>query len=569
MIANGTKQPHERLWTLQPLSSTLPAVHPSEVNNVVHNDIDAEFVHYWHAVLGSPPPTTLLKALRHTVPYIAIPRLTARVVAQNLPHTMATAKGHLNLNRQGVRSQLTARQRVSESLRVTTLGTDDAADPDEDIPDNGDEAYTCALDVLHSDATGRFPVQSAQGNNYLLVSWYKGYLFATPLPNRQGASYVQAYRATYAHFNALGHFPKFQRLDNESSGVLERYLLANHQLILQKVPPNNHRANRAERAIQTYKNHMLSTLSTADKEFPLHLWDLILQQVNITVNLLRPFAANTDISAYEGIHGQTYDFVAHPMAPVGTKVLIHESPANRASWAPHGVAGYYLGPALDGHYRAFRVYVTATAAERITDTLAWFPAALHLPGSSAAEQLLAAITSLDGAMTTVRAQGNCDDDTTTRITHEIITKLKDLVPRVTSESDQSQQPVIVQPMLGPPPGLQRVNPAPQSTIGTTPSRQLNDIPATITATVGDAVPAEVNFPQTTARTRRKPARYGCAAAISAPVPSSALNLDSEGKPLTYRTAHAGPDKAAWIIADGEEISRLITSGTIRPIHRHQ
>ncbi len=44
-----------------------------------------------------------------------------------------------------------------------------------------------------------------------------------------------------------------------------------------------------------------------------------------------------------------------------------------------------------------------------------------------------------------------------------------------------------------------------------------------------------------------------------------LNLDTHGKPLTYASAKSGPDKILWTIAEAEEITRLIISGTIVPV----
>ena len=54
----------------------------------------------------------------------------------------------------------------------------------------------------------------------------------------------------------------------------------------QLVPPHNHRANAAERAIQTFTSHFKSILATADPDFPLAQWDLLLPQTNLTLNLL-------------------------------------------------------------------------------------------------------------------------------------------------------------------------------------------------------------------------------------------------------------------------------------------
>jgi hypothetical protein len=48
-------------------------------------------------------------------------------------------------------------------------------------------------------------------------------------------------------------------------------------------------------------------------------------------------------------------------------------------------------------------------------------------------------------------------------------------------------------------------------------------------------------------------------------PSDTLNLDVDGKPLTYASAKRGPDRLAWARAEAEEIVRLIMTGTIVPI----
>jgi hypothetical protein len=220
-------------------------------------------------------------------------------------------------------------------------------------PEAEADVFVRAVDLSstnHSDATGRFAVTSRQGNNYILVSVYKGYVFGVAMPSRKAGDYVKAYECTFAHLNALGHFPTVQRLDNETSGVLERYF-RDKQITVRFVPAHNHRANKAERAISDFKNHFIALLGTAHPSCPLSLSDEFLSQANITINLLRTFAPQPSMSAFEGVHGQKYDFLAHPMAPCSTKVLVHKTPALRGSWSPHGTPGFYLGPALGGHYR--------------------------------------------------------------------------------------------------------------------------------------------------------------------------------------------------------------------------
>jgi hypothetical protein len=73
------------------------------------------------------------------------------------------------------------------------------------------------------------------------------------------------------------------------------------------------------------------------------------------------------MSAYAQLNGH-FDFNIMPLAPPGTRIIANENPNQRAFWDPHGVDGYYLGPALD-HYRCYQVHVTKTKGKRIVDTV--------------------------------------------------------------------------------------------------------------------------------------------------------------------------------------------------------
>jgi hypothetical protein len=105
-----------------------------------------------------------------------------------------------------------------------------------------------------------------------------------------------------------------------------------------------HRRNAAERAIRTWKNHFTAGICSVDQAFPLHLWPHLIEQATITINLLRASQRNPQVSAHSVLEGN-FNFDATPMAPPGTKVLIHEKPQQRGSWDPHGIEGWYLGPA--------------------------------------------------------------------------------------------------------------------------------------------------------------------------------------------------------------------------------
>jgi hypothetical protein len=118
--------------------------------------------------------------------------------------------------------------------------------------------------------------------------------------------------------------PHLQRLDNEASLALIKYL-TKHGIDYQLAPPHIHRRKNAERAIQTFKNHFIAGLCSVDPNFPLTLWDTLLPQATITLNLLIKSRINPRVSAYAQLNGN-FDFNRTTLAPPGTRVIAHEKP---------------------------------------------------------------------------------------------------------------------------------------------------------------------------------------------------------------------------------------------------
>ena len=54
----------------------------------------------------------------------------------------------------------------------------------------------------------------------------------------------------------------------------------------QLVPPHMHLRNAAERAVTTFKNHFIAALCTLEPRLPLDLWERLLTQVTMTLNML-------------------------------------------------------------------------------------------------------------------------------------------------------------------------------------------------------------------------------------------------------------------------------------------
>ena len=117
-----------------------------------------------------------------------------------------------------------------------------------------------------------------------------------------------------------------QILDNKASAAYKHAITFKWKATFQLVPPDMHRRNRAEQAIRTCKAHFLAILAGVEPKFPPYLWDLLLPQAELTLNLLRQSTIIPRISAWEFFHGP-FDFTKTPLVPVGCRVLIHSKPA--------------------------------------------------------------------------------------------------------------------------------------------------------------------------------------------------------------------------------------------------
>jgi hypothetical protein len=202
---------------------------------------------------------------------------------------------------------------------------------------------------------------------------------------KSGAEWVRAFGVVFDEMTAKGFKPKLQTMDNEASAALKKYF-TKKEMSYQLVPPHCHRTNAAERSIRTFKEHFKAGLATVDPEFPAHLWDRILPQAEITLNLLRSSRLHPQLSAATHYHGLIY-YNKTAFGPPGCKIIAHEKPSQRRTWAAHGQPGWSLGPAMN-HYMCQNVYITATASEIIVDTLEFFPHNSPMPQMSSTDRIL-------------------------------------------------------------------------------------------------------------------------------------------------------------------------------------
>ena len=80
-------------------------------------------------------------------------------------------------------------------------------------------------------------------------------------------------------------------------------------------------------AIRNFKAHLLSVLAGTEQDFLPSLWDIILSQAEITINLLRQSTANPNFLAYDHQSGP-FDYNKMPLSMMGMSVQVHKKQKN-------------------------------------------------------------------------------------------------------------------------------------------------------------------------------------------------------------------------------------------------
>jgi hypothetical protein len=265
ILLTGNRDRRNGLWRL-PLETphvtnlrhTIPHAPPTtcipneHCNNAYQTQSIPDLINYLHAAAFSPAVSTWIHAIQNGF-FQSWPGLTSAAVRKHLQPSEATAKGHLDQTRKNIRS--------------TKIIPDDIPEQQDDNKTNFLFATILDTGRIYTDQTGRFPITSSQGNQYIMVlyDYDSNAILTEPLKNRKGQEILRAYTKLHKYLIARGFTPQTHWLDNEASTALKDYNREN-KIEFQLVPPQMHRRNAAERAIRTWKNHFVAGLCSADDE---------------------------------------------------------------------------------------------------------------------------------------------------------------------------------------------------------------------------------------------------------------------------------------------------------------
>ena len=373
-----------------------------------------ERVNYLQLLFGDRPTSTMVRMLNHGWiradegwPVTADSSRQYSTHAINIPSINV---GHLNELRHGIRSTKPVAFPPPRSTPSPTPDADEPCPPD-----------TCDIKLVerlgwHADQKGPYKQPSYQGHTHDMVAVYNGFVIAVPCKGSSGAAQIAAFREIREYFNEHSVHPPaaYVRVDAMASHQVRQWFTkheTNPKMRLQYVQPGCHRANHAEKAIQDWERAQLSAMARIGAGFPLAYWNELRPRLMVTLNHTRPSTPDPSISAWHWLHGERYDFTAHPLVPNAALISRQVDADKRGSNGDKSCLAYALGPAWD-HWRSQRILVKESDGNWGIQYEQQFDLHVHdhikLPLIGPVEELVLAVQDLTGALnradiTTIRA----------------------------------------------------------------------------------------------------------------------------------------------------------------------
>jgi hypothetical protein len=279
-------------------------------------------IKWMHAVCGYPAKLTWLKAIK-SGNYLGWPMLNECNIQKYYPKSIETPKGHLNQMRKNVRST------KAKSAPLETCNTSQLRG--KKVRDVYTQTYIICK-TMFSNQTGQFPTQSQQSNKYIIVMVEidSNGILVEPMKSGKDEEMIQAYNALLLQLKRADIVPKKHVLDNEVSKNMKNHICDMCKFDMELVPPGCHQRNAAKVAIHNFKAHFLSILAGVANNFPPSLWDRLLPQTKITINLIQQSNATPTVLAYAHLSGP-FNYNKMPLAPMGCEAQVQEKTNKRCT----------------------------------------------------------------------------------------------------------------------------------------------------------------------------------------------------------------------------------------------
>ena len=229
-------------------------------------------VHYLYVATGLPVKSTWLTEIK-AGDYASWPGLTYSNDYKYCPNSVESLQGHLTQSRQIARSTKLKPDPVPRPLMTKSKYLYITTEP---------------ISKLYTDYMGVFLLCSRRGNNFIMLSYHvdTNVILVEPFESRHNRHRLASADRIMTRLTKRGHCVDLQILDNEYSAAYKLYIDKKWGAKFQLVPPDVHQCNISERAIRTFKAHFLAILAGVSDSFPNYLWDQILPQKELTLNIL-------------------------------------------------------------------------------------------------------------------------------------------------------------------------------------------------------------------------------------------------------------------------------------------
>jgi hypothetical protein len=361
-------------------------------------DNTQQLIRFYHACLFSPVVSTLINVIDKG--YLkGFPGLTSQRTRRHIKINNAMEKGHMDQSRQGQCST------SSPPLAETALPPTHNDANDDILPFQIEARLTHLIFMVihditgqvYTDQMGRFPITSNHGHAYLIIFYIydANFIPFVPIKNHTKEELLRAYQITDKYLSSQGFKPQLHKIDNKTSKDVKEFIEF-QRITLQYTLPDIHRTNFAERDIRTWKYHFTAGIANLPKTFPIANWCCLTNQCNYTINMFCPCHQNPLLLSFKAMEG-SFLFDTTPMAPPGTKILVHLKPTHCKSWAYHASNSWYIEPSLK-HYRCIRAIMEGTGGKRLTDTFHFKHHAMPIPTITPTNRIIAATRDLTAAI---------------------------------------------------------------------------------------------------------------------------------------------------------------------------
>jgi hypothetical protein len=204
-VMYGYRDPKSRLWRVD-LKKKFET-NQVQCNHAHDNSNQKDLINYLHAACLSLVKSTWITAIKNGN-FSSWSGLTEHAVEKHLSKSTSTTKGHLNQQRQNSRTK-----KIKNAKVIVT-------EPDLDHGIKTQFVYAATIDAgqIYTDQTGRFPVVSSKGNNYIMIvyDYDSNVILSQPIKDRTAPELLKAFQVMEQESVATGLKPKLMKLDNEA-----------------------------------------------------------------------------------------------------------------------------------------------------------------------------------------------------------------------------------------------------------------------------------------------------------------------------------------------------------------